>query len=97
MNSLLDDLSKEESWEQFRNEKIERNQLNKEEIKQLDSFINEKRYLLFTDHFSFSYPEKKTITKTGSDKTRTIYAFPADENWILKLLTNKTSHIIIKA
>ena len=87
MNSLLDDLSKEESWEQFRNEKIERNQLNKEEIKQLDSFIDEKRYLALPDHFSF--PEKKTIKKVGSDKKRTIYSFPEDENWFLKLLANK--------
>ena len=89
MNSLLDELSEEEVWEQFRAEKIEKNQLNNHEIKQLDSFIDGKRYLQLTDHFSFSYPEKKTITKIGSNKKRTIYAYPADENWVLKLLANK--------
>ena len=89
MNSLLDDLSKEEQWISFCAHRIERNQLNRKETEQLVSFIEQKRYLPITDHFSFSYPEKKTITRNGSDKKRTIYAYPEDESQVLKLLAYK--------
>ena len=89
MKSLLDDLSKEEQWNDYFAEKIERNQLNRKEAKQLASFIEQKRYLPITDHFSFSYPEKKLISRSGSKKKRIIYAFSEDENQVLKLLAHK--------
>ena len=84
--SLLDDLLKKEVWENFRADKMVRGQLNKKELEELDSFIMEERYLIFTDDYEFSYPEKIILSKMGSNKKRTVYSYNSDETWALKLL-----------
>ncbi len=84
--SLLDELRREEVWQDLRADKKEHNQLSKRELKELDLFIEEKKYLSLAETFSFDYPVRKTITKLGSDKKRTVYVYSAEETWILKLL-----------
>ena len=85
--SLLEQLSRKETWLDFRSYKADRNQLSKSELKELDVFIEEEKYLTVTDTFSFGYPTKKTISKMGSDKKRTVYSYNSDETWVLKLLS----------
>lgn len=82
--TLLDELKKEETWQDFLAYKKERNQLSKTELKKLETFIMEKKYL--RDLNDFSYPVKKQIAKRGSDKKRTVYSYTEDETWILKVL-----------
>ena len=84
--SLLDELRREEVWQDFRQYKMEHNQLSKRELRQLDVFIEQKDYLSKAETFSFGYPVRKTITKLGSDKKRTVYVYSNEETWILKLL-----------
>ena len=84
--TLLEDLSRKEVWSDFLNYKTERNQLQKKEIKELQSFIAEERYLKITDTFYFDYPTKKIISKMGSEKKRTVYSYSTDETWVLKLM-----------
>ncbi|MBO4919637.1 MAG: group II intron reverse transcriptase domain-containing protein [Erysipelotrichaceae bacterium] len=86
METLLNQLSSKDVWLQFQRYKTERNQLNRKELKQLGSFIQEERYLGITGDLSFSYPVKKQITKLGSAKKRTVYSYSEDETWVLKLL-----------
>ena len=85
--SLLDQLSQKETWLDFRSYKEDRNQLSKSELSELDVFIEKEKYLTVTDTFSFGYPVRKTISKMGSDKKRTVYTYSADETWVLKLLS----------
>jgi len=73
-------------WEEFYRYKIERRQLNKNEQKQLYSFIAEQRYLTIAKDLCFSYPKKKLISKIDSKKKRTVYSYSTDETWVLKLL-----------
>ena len=86
MNSILDKLSSPLVWEEFYQYKIERRQLNRNEEKELHSFISEQRYLNITDVLCFSYPEKKLISKIDSKKKRTVYSYTRDETLVLKLL-----------
>jgi hypothetical protein len=85
--SLLEQLSQKETWKDFRIYKAERNQLSKRELNELDVFIEEQKYLSVTDTFSFGYPTKKTISKMGSEKKRTVYSYSDDETWVLKVLS----------
>ena len=89
MDTLLDCLRAKEEWEAFLLYKKEKNQLSRREQKQLETFIAEERYLQRAEDLRFSYPEKKEITKLGSSKKRTVYSYPEDETWILKLLAWK--------
>ncbi|MBR2545853.1 MAG: hypothetical protein IKE93_06795 [Erysipelotrichaceae bacterium] len=81
--TLLDELKRKEVWNDFLSYKTEKNQLQKREIKQLQSFIDGEKYLDIT---SFGYPVKKLISKIDSNKKRTVYTYSTEETWILKLL-----------
>ena len=81
--SLLDELKKEEVWEEFYSFKTSANRLTKTEACRLRSFIDEKRYLIAEEP---DIPSKLILSKTGSDKKRTVYVFPEDQTWMLKLL-----------
>ena len=89
--TLLDDLYKKEIWEDFFNEKVNRNQLNYYQEKQLASFINEERYLNI-DINNLSYPKKIIISKMETVKKRIVYSFNNDENHMLSLL----AHLLYK-
>ena len=86
METLLNHLSSKDVWLRFQRYKTDRNQLNRKQLKQLESFIQEERYLRIAGDLSFSYPVKKQITKLGSSKKRTVYSYSEDETWVLKLL-----------
>ncbi|MBQ6492402.1 MAG: hypothetical protein IJI92_00835 [Erysipelotrichaceae bacterium] len=86
MKSILDSLSSAEAWQEFRLHKKEKRQLSRKQSDELDLFIEQKRYLKITSTFEFSYPEKKIISKMGSDKKRIVYSYSKDETWVLKLL-----------
>ncbi len=88
--SLLDLLSDKEVWQKFYNYKASLASSSKT-VKELSSFIAEKRYLpvceLIASGGKFPLPVKSVISKTGTDKKRTVYTYPDNENMVLKLLT----------
>ena len=88
--SLLDKLSERESWERFYEYKLSL-ACPKRFAGELRRFIDEKRYLPICEGINaggdFPLPRKSVISKTGSDKKRTVYTYPGDENTVLKLLT----------
>ena len=84
---ILEELKDKEKWNEFREYKISHNQLSKKEIKELDTYIDEERYLPVCKDMSFSIPQKIIITKLNSFKKRTVYSFNNDETWVLKLMT----------
>ncbi len=81
--SLLDELKKDEVWEEFYSFKTLNNRLTKTEARRLRSFIDEKRYLTADEP---GIPRKLILSKSGSSKKRTVYVFPEDQTWMLKLL-----------
>ena len=82
--SLLDELRNQEAWMSFRNYKTEHGQLTASEVRKLDVFIMEKRYLDVS--LDFDYPVRHEITKSHSGKKRVVYSYSEDETWFLKLL-----------
>ena len=86
MASLLDSLKQKEVWSGFLEYKKSKNQLSKKEQKELESFIDEERYVPIARTLDFGYPEKKEISKMRSSKKRIVYTYSEDETWILKLL-----------
>ncbi|MBQ4253265.1 MAG: group II intron reverse transcriptase domain-containing protein [Erysipelotrichaceae bacterium] len=86
--TILKELLKDEVWKDFRDYRKKRNQLGKDELRKLDDFIAEKRYLETADKLEFGYPVKMMISKMGSTKKRTVYSYGEDEMWVLKLLTH---------
>lgn len=85
--SLLDRLSDEKTWSQFREYRSKHSLMSIREFDELDGYIAEKRYLPIARSLSFSLPEKKLINKRGTNRKRTVYIFPEDELWVLKMLT----------
>ncbi|MBR0137644.1 MAG: group II intron reverse transcriptase domain-containing protein [Erysipelotrichaceae bacterium] len=86
--TILKELLKEEVWKDFRDYRNKRNQLGKDELRELDDFIAERRYLEIADKLEFDYPVKMMISKMGSTRKRTVYSYKEDETWVLKLLTH---------
>ncbi len=86
MDSILGKLSSEQEWRNFLEYKKEKAQLSKKEQKELESFIEEKRYASIAKDLKFSYPEKREISKLGSSKKRIVYSYAGDETLVLKLL-----------
>ena len=90
--SLLDLLSSDETWKEFREYKSFHSHMSNKEFDILDEFIAEKRYLKITDKISepghgFTYPYKHILNKSGTKKKRVVYTFLPDETLVLKLLT----------
>ena len=85
--TLLNEIFKEDIWNEFLNIKINKNQLRKKEIEELKIFILEKKYLKYQNNFNFNIPHRKIISKANSNKKRIVYIFDKDDLWILKLLS----------
>lgn len=81
--SLLDELKKEEVWQNFYRDRTNGKRLTKTETKYLEKFIEEKRYLQFG---GLGLPVKKLISKSGSAKKRVVYSYAEDDTLCLKLL-----------
>lgn len=88
---ILKKLSEELVWKEFLNYKIEKNHLQPYEEKDLKAFIDNKEYLPVVESIlagSFcAIPEKKLINKLHNNKKRTVYIFPREFNYVLKLMT----------
>ena len=88
---ILDQLKKEETWETYFIYKTEKQHLSRKEAEALRSFIDEKAWLPVINRLEngtgFSVPELKKIRKSGTEKKRTVFLFPPEENYVLKLMT----------
>lgn len=89
--SLLEKLSDPAVWRAFYRYKAEGGHLSEPDLRELDTFINDRGYLapveLVAAGKSFAPPVKKSISKQSSSKKRIVYTYQRDENYLLKLLT----------
>lgn len=88
--SLLEQLSKTSTWEQFYQYKSSLDcQANY--AKKLRKFIDDQRYLpvctAIENGESFPLPRRAVISKMSTGKKRVVYIYPEPENTVLKLLT----------
>ena len=90
MGSLLEQLKSGQCWEEFYAYRISL-VCPKAFAKELRCFIDEKRYLSVCEAIGrgdrFPLPRKAVISKMSSQKKRTVYIYPKDENTVLKMLT----------
>lgn len=88
--SILKYLSKKEIWLEFYEYKVSAGHLNKAEADLLRHFIENTEYTETAARLQngggFSVPEKKSINKMLTGKKRTVYLFPRDEMYIMKLI-----------
>lgn len=95
MMTLLELLKEPSLWETYfsyqtgSDNSISR--LTKAEQKDLRHYIEQQEYLPVLDRIllkkPLSIPVKRQISKTDSQKTRDVYLFPREENYVLKALT----------
>lgn len=89
--TLLEKLSSEAEWLAFFRYKTEKQHLTPDEENDLKKYIDNREHLPVAERLlSGGYlgiPQKKQIRKTGTEKKRTVYVFPREENYALKLLT----------
>ncbi len=87
---ILEKLLYDEEWQSFLSYKKQKGHLSSSEEKALNEFINKKAYLTVANRLncggSFSVPEAVKINKSFSDKKRTVFVFPPEENTVQKML-----------
>ena len=89
--SIIDKLACHEVWLSFLEEKVSTKNMDKRQIEDLTSFIQNRDYLEVTNKIKnkehFLPPKKKVVSKQNSAKKRIVYSFSREENYVLKLLT----------
>lgn len=89
--SLIDLLDDKDVWERYYQYKIsllKANSISEE----LRDYIDGEKYKNVVDKIrrkeTFPLPRKAVISKMSTQKKRTVYSYPHDENMVFKLMTN---------
>ena len=89
--SIIDKLLCNEVWLSFLEEKVSTKNMDKRQIEDLTSFIQNKEYVSVVGKIKNKEkilpPLKKIVSKQYSSKKRIVYSFSREENYVLKLLT----------
>lgn len=89
--SLLHQLSDENVWRDFYEYKTSLI-CTSNFADDLKEYIEKKKYIQVSENIlrghEFPLPKKSVISKMSSEKKRTVYTYPEDENMVLKLLTH---------
>ena len=89
---ILAQLGSHAAWQQFYEYKVRGGHLTRDEEKDFQLFLEEKGYLgpmqSIAQGDAFAPPRKASISKMHSEKKRTVYIFPREENYVLKFLTH---------
>ena len=90
-DSIFSRLDDPAAWEAYYAHKAEGGHLTKAEEADLRAFIDGRGYEPVVARLGagegFSHPTKKLLAKRATAKKRTVYLFPRDENYVLKLLS----------
>lgn len=92
MESILDNIAKDEVWNEYLNFKENQASFSKQEIENLKEFISSKKYCSIAKSISngeyvFSIPTKHLINKVNKSKKRVVYSYREEENYVLKVIT----------
>ena len=90
MDSIISQLTQQETWEEFLAYRLMKGRFNWHEFNEADIFVEREAYLPLAMKISqgegLGFPTKKLVNKMGSDKKRVVYSFAPDEMLLLKLI-----------
>lgn len=92
MKSIIDQINRKKTWNDYLEFKRKQSSISKREIEELEDYIENEKYKKVADEiingtYVFSIPEKHLINKINKTKKRVVYNFNNDENMILKVIT----------
>ena len=90
MESIITQLTRQESWEAFLAYRLMKGRFNWHEFDEADAFVEREAYLPLATKVmeggSLGLPKKKIVNKMGTGKKRVVYSFAPDEMLLLKLI-----------
>ena len=90
MESIITQLSRQETWDAFIAYRLMKGRFNWHEFDEADAFVEREDYLPLATKLAngeeLGIPTKKNVNKMGSGKKRVVYSFAPDEMLILKLI-----------
>ena len=90
MESIITQLTRQESWEAFLAYRLMKGRFNWHEFDEADAFVEREDYLPLAKKImeggSLGLPKKKIVNKMGTGKKRVVYSFAPDEMLVLKLI-----------
>lgn len=92
MESILDNIAKEEVWKEYLDFKEKQLSISKQEIERIREFVSSKKYIQMAQsisdgEYTFSIPTKHLINKVNKSKKRVVYSYTEEESYVLKVIT----------
>lgn len=92
MNSILDELTNENIWNEYIDFKEKQLSVSSRELDEIREFVRSKEYIdiaesIVKDEYTFSIPTKHFINKINKSKKRVVYTYNEAETYILKVIT----------
>ena len=93
MESILTQLTRQETWEEFLAYRLMKGRFTWHEFDEADTYVEREEYLPLAQRIiqgeGLGIPQKKIVNKMGTGKKRVVYSFAPEEMTILKLLAFK--------
>lgn len=93
MESILTQLTRQETWEEFLAYRLMKGRFTWHEFDEADTYVEREEYLPLAKRIvqgeGLGIPQKKIVNKMGTGKKRVVYSFAPEEMTILKLLAFK--------
>ena len=90
MESILDLLSEQQTWEEFLTYRLLKGRFNWYEFDEADTYVSEKQYRDVVARLQrgepLSVPTRHLVNKMGSGKKRVVYSFPPEEMIVMKVM-----------
>ena len=93
MESIIKQLTRQETWEEFLAYRLLKGRYNWHEFDEADSYVEQESYLPLAQKIAqgggLGVPRKMIVNKMGTGKKRIVYSFEPDEMMMLKLIAFK--------
>lgn len=90
MESIIDRLSEQQTWEEFLTYRLMKGRFNWYEFDEADTYVSETQYRDVVARLQrgkpLSVPTRHLVNKMGSGKKRVVYSFPTEEMIVLKAM-----------
>ena len=91
MQSIIDLLGEQQTWEEFLTYRLLKGRFNWYEFDEADTYVSEAQYRDVVERLQrgepLSVPTRHLVNKMGNGKKRVVYSFPSDEMIVLKAMT----------
>lgn len=90
MESIIDRLSEQQTWEEFLTYRLLKGRFNWYEFDETDTYVSEAQYRDVVGRLQrgepLSVPTRHLVNKMGSGKKRVVYSFPPEEMIVMKAM-----------